>query len=352
MITEKITVLIPSAGFASIDLLEHLQKHKQCDYRLVLADINPDLSTRNYCDCFYVSPRTTSEDYIDFIKELCEKESIQVILPGKSADAFFFSLHVDFFRGLGVAVVVPNHESVKKAIDKGLSFQMVKELGLAVPDSIQIENESEFKEACFKLGYPRNPICIKPSKYPSESGRGFRILDPTVNVYHRMFWEQPSELYYVSYEAVVEAMKKEEKFPPLLVMEYLPGEEYSVYCFCENGKAIYTVANRRVSLLQMSTLEAVVEINDEVDFLSKKICELFSFDYCVNIQLKYSTDRKLKLIEINPRIAGTIMLPVMAGVDMVHFGIQKSLGKEYPKDRKVRIGTRIKREFIAKYYDC
>jgi hypothetical protein len=50
-------------------------------------------------------------------------------------------------------------------------------------------------------------------------------------------------------------------------------------------------------------------------------------------------------------MAGTIMLPVRAGVDMIHFGIMKALGRQYAADCNVKYGTRIKREFTASYYE-
>ena len=347
---ETITVLIPSAGFAAIDLLEHLMSHPVAKYRLILTDLNPDMRSQKIANAFYASPATKSDDYLDFMLKLCSRENVNAILPGKAADAVFFSEHKSLFSNAGVSVIVPDSDSVKNAVDKALSFDILRKAGISVPDSREITTIDGFKDACRQLGYPQRPICIKPSKYPSESGRGFRILDPRVNVYKRMFWEQPADLYYVSVETVLEAMVREETFPPQLVMEYLPDDEYSVYCFCENGEALYTIPNRRISLYQMSTMEAVVEANPEVEMISRKICEIFNFDFCVNIQLKYAMDKKPKVVEINPRMAGTIMLPVMAGVDMVHYAIQKSLGRPYPRDARVKYGTRIKREFISRYY--
>ncbi len=348
---KKVTVLIPSAGFASIDLLDHLQSHPEGPYRIVLADVNPNLPSKYLADAFAVSPRSDEDNYLDFILNVCERENVQVILPGKSADALIFSENKDVLKSAGVSVVVSDYSAVRDAVDKAKSFEIARNLGIEVPESFEVRTVQDFEKSCVHLGFPQHPICIKPSLYPSESGRGFRILDPSVNIHHRMFWEQPSELFYVSKEAVIDAMIYENEFPPQLVMEYLPDEEYSIYCFCEKGTAVYTVINRRISLYQMSTLEAVVESNDEIKLMAEKICAAFGFDYCVNIQIKYSVDRKPKLVEINPRIAGTIMLPVMAGIDMVHFGIQKSLGKAYPKGANVKIGTRIKRELTAKYYD-
>ena len=158
-----------------------------------------------------------------------------------------------------------------------------------------------------------------------------------------MFWAPTSDLYYVSYGAVVEAMEKEPNFPPMLVMEWLPGKEFSVYCLCEKGECHYIVPNLREELSLMNTHKAIIEKNPGIEHIAQKICRLFKFDYNINIQLKYSQDHLPKLVEINPRLAGTITLPIAAGVDLVYWGILMALNLPFPKNMPIKYGTRIHR---------
>lgn len=348
---KQINILIPSAGFASRDLLEHIVHHPLGNYRLVLTDMNPDIGTKTVASKFYKAPATAHEDYLPFILKVCQKESIHIVMPGKSADAKFFATHETIFKEKGIAVILSPQKTIFETTDKFSAISVLKKEGLSISDAIEVNNIEQFNKAIIQLGYPEKPICIKPSKYPEGSGRGFRIIDSSQNVHRRMFWEQPSELYYVTLEQVLTAMKHEVEFPPLLVMEYLPNEEYSVYCFCDQGIPVYIVPNRRISLYQMSTLEADIDFNKEIIELSRNICNAFHFEYMINIQLKYSFDRKPKLIEINPRLAGSIMLPVMAGVDMVHFAIQKGLGNSFSREAKAIEGFKIKRELTPYYYE-
>jgi len=347
----QINILIPSAGFASRDLLEHIVHHPKSNYRLVMTDMNPEIGTKNISSKFYTAPATADEKYLSFILDICRKETIDVVMPGKGADAKFFATHEKLFRERGIAVILSPQKTILETTDKSRTISALQKKGLSISNSIEVNSIEQFENAAHALGYPANPICIKPSKYPEGSGRGFRIIDNSLNIHRRMFWEQTSELYYVSIEQVMTAMKHEVEFPPLLVMEYLPYEEYSVYCFCDQGVPIYIVPNRRISLYQMSTLEAVVDFNEEIVELSRQICNVFHFEYMINIQLKYSLDRKPMLIEINPRLAGTIMLPVKAGVDMVHFSIQKALKRNYHKEAKAIEGFKIHRELTAYYHE-
>lgn len=346
-----INILIPSAGFASHDLLRHILEHKQSHYRLILADMNESIPSRHIAHAFYQAPASTAPDYLHFILNVCEQESVNVILPGKSADARFFAENENVFKSKNIAVILSPAQTIFDTLDKAKCMSLLSKHGIAVPDYYEITSIDEFLNAAKQLGYPDKPICIKPSKYPSESGRGFRIIDASINTYHRFFWEQTSELYFVSFNQVLEAMRNEDNFPPQMVMEYLPYDEYSVYCLCEKGSLIYSIPNRRISLYQMSTLEAVVDLNEEILEVTSQICEVFAFDYLINIQLKYSVDHIPKIVEINPRMAGTIMLSVKAGVDLIHFAISKALGYSYDKCAKVQNGFRIRRELTPYYYE-
>lgn len=347
----QINILIPSGGFASRDLLEHIVHHQQGNYRLVMTDMNPEIGTKALASKFYTAPATAHENYLSFILEVCQKESIHVVMPGKSADARFFATNEALFKEKGIAITLSPQETIFETTDKFRAISVLQKQGLNLSNSIEVNTIEQFEDSVRVLGYPEKPVCIKPSKYPEGSGRGFRIIDNSQNIHRRMFWEQTSELYYVSKEQVLTAMKHEVEFPPLLVMEYLPDEEYSVYCFCDQGVPVYIVPNKRITLYQMSTLEAVVDFNKEIIELSRKICSVFHFEYMINIQLKYSKDRVPNLIEINPRLAGTIMLPVRAGVDMVHFAIQKALGNSYYKEASAIEGYKIKRELTSYYYE-
>ncbi|MCU0441491.1 MAG: ATP-grasp domain-containing protein [Bacteroidia bacterium] len=347
----SINVLIPSAGFASTDLINHLVHHAEVKYRLVLTDMNPNLGKLYPTLKCIVAPPTKSNEYLDFMLQVCKEEQIHAILPGKSADSHFLSENREAFIAIGVSIVLSKPEVVLATLDKATAIETLAKVGISTPASYEVTNQEEFIAALQKLNYPSQPVCIKPSKYPSESGRGFRILDPSINHHKRIFWEQPSELYYLSDKEILNAMAHEISFPPLLVMEYLPHEEYSVYCLCENGKPVYIIPNKRIALYQMSTLEAIIETNIEIVEYTKKILSVFDFDYMVNVQVKLDQNRKPKLVEINPRMAGTIMLPVKAGIDMIHWSIQKALGNPYPINKTYKEGFRIKREFISNYYD-
>jgi carbamoyl-phosphate synthase large subunit len=66
----------------------------------------------------------------------------------------------------------------------------------------------------------------------------------------------------------------------------------------------------------------------EADRLARDIVTAVGLDYVVNVQLKQDRNGELKLLEINPRIPGTIGLTICAGVNMPYFAVKLSLGED------------------------
>jgi carbamoyl-phosphate synthase large subunit len=341
---QTIRVLLPSGGgINSLPLIRYLKSIKTYNFEIFVTDIQSDSPIKNFVQKYFVSPKANSEEYLDFMTEICSNNKISVIIPGINIDSKFFAQNKAHFDSIGSQSTVSSEKSVKSCIDKTLCFEILKANGIDVPTFYEVKSINDFIEAARELGFPNKPICMKPSRYPDGSGKGFRIIDPVFNVSRNLFWASTSDLYYVRYEDVLRAMEEEVDFPALLIMEYLPYEEFSVYCLCENGNSHYIIQNLRQKLVLMNSAQAEIVNNLEIELISRKICELFGFDYNINIQLKMSQNHIPKVVEINPRIAGSVLLPVAAGIDLPCFSILMALGMDFPKNIPIKYGTILRR---------
>lgn len=133
-------------------------------------------------------------------------------------------------------------------------------------------------------------------------------------------------------------------------MEYLPGREFSVYAISDNGKMAYCVPNLRESMMGPRTFGASTQdANGEIARICKSVLEKFRLSYNTNIQLKESDDEKLKLVEINPRMGGSIALPSAAGINLPYMAVKMALGESIPPNLKqahVRMVRYVKEIFV------
>jgi carbamoyl-phosphate synthase large subunit len=104
--------------------------------------------------------------------------------------------------------------------------------------------------------------------------------------------------------------------PTALVLEYLPGEEYTIDCFSDREKGLLFCAGRertrtRSGICMSSRIVSAPEFRD----FALSINSALPFHGAWFFQLKRDAVGHLKLLEIGPRIAGTMALHRVLGVN-------------------------------------
>ena len=182
-------------------------------------------------------------------------------------------------------------------------------------------------EAVEDLGYPEEPVCFKK---PVASGmRGFRVLDERTDRLTRLLTEKP-DAAVTTLGDVRPVLASAESFPELVVMEHLPGAEYSVDALSMGDHVRPVVPRSRSRTRAGITFEGTVEEDEELVDETKAICRRLGLEYNVNLQFKYDAAGVPKLIEINPRVSGTIVMCVGAGANLPAYAVGYALGESIP----------------------
>ena len=109
-------------------------------------------------------------------------------------------------------------------------------------------------------------------------------------------------------------------------MEYMPGEEFSVDCFAHTDNFI-CVTRRRDVIKDGICSEGETIYRKELIEASYEIIKYLNLSYNINLQFRYDKNGKPKLLEINPRLSGTIELCRGAGVNFPAMGLKKLKGQ-------------------------
>ena len=167
------------------------------------------------------------------------------------------------------------------------------------------------------------------------------------NTANDIIFNQKPDSVEIDYETIKIALKNSGSFS-LLVMEFLPGDEFSTYVFAEKGKMIHCISNLRQKLDRYYSFEAETIKNKKIETMCKKIIEKLELSYNVNIQFKNSKNKIPKLIEITPRIGGSIILPSVSGVNLPYLSVKQCLGEKIitPKNIKKTKMIRYWKEFF------
>lgn len=108
-----------------------------------------------------------------------------------------------------------------------------------------------------------------------------------------------------------------EKDPSLMILEYLPGEEYTVDCFSDtHGTLQFSGARQRKRISNGISVNTRIVEDSEIQMIAKKINDHVFFRGTWFFQVKRNRNNKLTLLEIAPRIAGSMALYRMQGVNL------------------------------------
>lgn len=342
----SITVIVTASGApGGPSIIKGLRSVKERTIKIVATDIRNDAAGLYLADKAYIVPPGNDPTYIDKMLNIAINEQVDAILPLSSIELPALSKNKELFEDKGVKVLTSNYNSTLIALDKYKTYQYLNSKGISVaPTTYLVQTLDELKSAAQELGFPAKPFVIKQPR--GKGQRGFRVITNYKMTIEQFLESKPYDIN-MPYESLINMLKEAESFPPLMVMEYLPGPEYTVDVLCYKGETIVAIPRlRKQTTLGISTV-GVAENKEEIIGLVKDIVEAFNFDYIVNMQFKYNETGEPKLLEINPRIAGTVCLSIEAGVNIPYLAIKLALGEEIKKDEiEVKWGT-----IIIRYWD-
>jgi len=349
---DSVTVFITGAGapgtYGIIKSLRMGAKQEGRKLRIVTADMNPDSYGYHLADNGYPIPRGDSPDFIPKLLEICRKEKPSVLFSWVDPELLPLSKAKKEFESLGTKVALSSSEAIEAGQNKRRCYEMFRKDGIS-PEFRIARSSAEFRKAVKELGFPKKPVCFKPSV--SYGMRGFRILRPSASRGEILFREKPDSAV-ADFEVIMGTLMEHEKkqgLPELLVMEYLEGKEYTVDMLLERGRPVVTIPRVRAATKQGISTMAVVERNREVIEKSELVAKRLGLDYNANIQFKYGKDGA-KLIEVQPRLAGTTVACVGAGANLPYLALKIALGEKIQAPQ-VKWGTVMKRFWEEVYTD-
>ncbi|MDE1871719.1 MAG: ATP-grasp domain-containing protein [Candidatus Micrarchaeota archaeon] len=310
-------VMVTGAGGpASVCIIKDLKDVKDSDggkkYELVSTDIDPlspglyMVSEKNR----HIVPRVNDNGFINKMFRLARREKVNVVLPTVQEELIHFARKTEMFEDAGIKVAVSKPESLLVSNNKLRTYAFFKGASYCP----ELYNDSTV----------RFPAVIKPKD--SRGSRGFYIAEN----------EDELRVFLAKNERV---FGKDNS----IVMEFLNGSEYSTYGISDfKGKPLVAVPIKRI-LAGGTSVRAEVADNPKVKEIATDIASKLNLYGPWNVQLMESNDG-VKLVEVNPRFAGTSVLAAAAGVNMPELTIRLLMGEKVEgKDLEYKTGVTMTR---------
>ncbi|HON93554.1 MAG TPA: ATP-grasp domain-containing protein [Sedimentisphaerales bacterium] len=239
---------------------------------------------RNYVDGL---PHVTNPAFLDAMNALVRSRGIDYLFPAMDSVALALAETQD---RLACQVIGSPLETCRVCHSKHATYERFAKI-VRVPELYHDLAD-----------VPRWPIFLKPDC--SYGSRGTRVA------------ESPEEARFFL------AREKD-----LLAMEYLPGKEYTIDCFTDrHGSLLFAGARQRLRIQNGICVHGRRADNDIFRVFADTINARLRFRGVWFFQLKESHDGEMVLLEIAPRVAGTMSLHRNLGVNLAKLSVYDAMG--------------------------
>ncbi|MEF3692466.1 MAG: ATP-grasp domain-containing protein [Candidatus Moraniibacteriota bacterium] len=234
-------------------------------------------------------PNVDSSNFIEEINEVIRKNKIDFIFPAHDSVVLKLAENIN---KLSCSVIGSPAETCAICRSKSKTYDFFREI---------IDVPYVYKNGEVPFVYP---VFLKPDV--GQGSKGTFLANSLADI----------EFY----------RRKDES---ILVLEYLPGEEYTIDCFTDkNRKLLYAEARFRNRISNGISVETFPASNPIFRDIADKINKELAFRGAWFFQLKKNADGKYVLLEIAPRIAGSMALYRNLGVNFPLLSVFDALDKE------------------------
>jgi len=329
-------VLVSACGApGTAALLRALRENGEREVRLVGTDMGDRAVGKHLCDAFQRVPAGSDPSFPDAVREIVEREGVDVVLPQSSFDLEGLAAHREEFP---VPVLVSSPETIRRSNDKAECYALLHEIGVPAPAFRRVTGRAGVEQAAGELGYPDRPVCFKPVF--SSGSRGFRVLDPTVDRAHQLLYERPGAVAMRLDEAL-ELLP--EDGVDLLVMELAQGGERTIDGIADGRRVVLGHPKTRESMRAGLAMYFVTLVDPELMEIADRIVHALEIEWFLNIQLVGEM-----VIEVNPRISTVVY---QEDLNLPYLGVKRALG-EISDDELASLRGRVRPGRTAlRYFD-
>lgn len=287
---KKRVLIFPSGTEIANEIIASLQHNKAFELVFASSEMDSFCSFRSQ-NTFFL-PFVTSQFFLNEVNQLVSDQKVDFIVPAHDDVAFGLSqMELDInAKIIGQSFKVNN---ILRFKDKTYEFfKNLLPLG-----------------AIYSTEHPLNdfPVFVKPKK-GQGSLNAFSIKDE------------------IEYQHFIESFQADD----FVIMEEFPGEEYTIDCFSDQGGLLYAGARTRDKAIQGISVSSRFVDDNELNEKFIKYAEIIS--KALNLhglwfyQMKKTSKGILKLLEVAPRVSGTMMLNRARGINFVELALYQAQG--------------------------
>ena len=311
----SINLLITSSGGIWARNLVYQIKRKSI-YNVIkihATDIKKDLKIKKFVDSFHQISRSKRKNYIKEIIHIVKKKSIELIIPGSDEEAIQLSKSKKKIKKFGANVACVDYKYLKFFKDKLSTYKKLDKTNVKKPLWKKALTIKQLKLTVLNFLKSEKEVVIKPAY--SRGGRDVTVIRS--NFKKKIISKNFGREKHISRELFFNReYKKYLKKMPVIVMERLFEPSYDLDLLAWNGKLIKCVLRRRIG--DQGIKGNIIEKNKKkIQIYAKKIVKIFKLSWLYDCDIMLNKNLEPVLMELNPRISGSLYASLAAGIPLV-----------------------------------
>lgn len=316
---KKLNILITHVSYqaAAGSFIKMLRNSEKYNYYIVGTDsLKKGFSSGSMLvDKFYHLDLSTDDlRYIKFIRKICNKEKINVIISAEEEDLKLFK---NYNISEALYQYIPELSIFSLFRDKHLANLSLKSKNILIPKYIM--DFEDFNKSKSKKFILRERV--------SCCSRGIKIFTKNEINNNYIFFNDEH-----------------------ITQEFIDGNLYTVDVLCDkNGKVSLIIPRRVISVKDGTVFKCIIEDNDVLVKICKKIYSNYNIPGISNVQFIIKNEHAY-FIELNPRAAATLIASSMASTNFIDLYISHFLYNEMLPEYDILMKKVRWNSVISRYY--
>jgi carbamoyl-phosphate synthase large subunit len=245
-----------------------------------------------------VIPSGKSPEFAELLLARCLELGADVVIPTVDSELRPLAAARQAFEQAGVALMLAPDRALDLALDK-LMLAMACDGVVRVPRTVCLADETDPDSWEY-------PVVVKP-----RTGSGSRDISVLVSA------------------AELKAVEPSADF---IIQEYLPGEEYSIDVLADtDGRVVAGVPRVRARVDSGVSVAGRTLHDRELEQVGADVARRIGLTFIGNVQVRRDHAGRPALLEVNPRVPGSLPLTVASGVDMPRMALDALRGGRLPE---------------------
>lgn len=242
-------------------------------------------------------PATDAQVFARWLREQDLARNYELIVPATESSLLCLRA-LDEHDPLRVKAVLPSNSALDVALDKQATCRLARDLGIPVPGSRLISSMDEIGD------YVQFPVVLKPVRSKVFMDGELRTLAVAITKTEEQRRDQ---------------LQRWLPFTPVLQQQYVAGRGVGIELLFDHGKPLWHFAHERVHEFPLSggasSYRRSVVPPPHMLIHAQQLMAALRWHGVAMVEFKMDSDGQHWLMEINPRLWGSLALPIDAGVN-------------------------------------